>query len=62
MTAFDGCVFQIWSQEDHTWLFRVENRRHAVVNVQRQLFAICHRTLSYWPVRIWDVLTGVRSR
>ena len=55
-------MFQIWSEEGYNWLFRVENRRHAVVSIQRQLLAVRRRTLSYWLLGIRSFLVVIRSR
>jgi len=56
------CVFQIWSEENDTRLFHVENRRTPVVTVQRQLLAFRHWSLHHRHVKFGDVSTVVRSR
>ena len=60
MTVVD--VFQIWPQEDHTKLFRVENRRSPLINLQRQLLAVRRWSFHHRLCSFRDVFAGVRSQ
>lgn len=55
-------IFQVWPQEDHASLFRVEGRCPTDVDVQSQLSALRHRSLPHRSVWFRDVFAGLRSR